>query len=170
MKVGLVFLISIFFIKESSLANKWMSFSYSNLALKGEILSSQRGKSRRLFKVNSVQKTCAKCFAVHILEFEILKITWKKWNKEHHTLSFQFFTNRFNILMFFVLFFHVVWKISNFNLWTGKHLAHASCTELTLLTRRNPSKYLYQCVEAWKSINATSELVLLIVHQSSCLQ
>ena len=26
-------------------------------------------------KVNSVQKTCAKCFAVHILEFEILQIT-----------------------------------------------------------------------------------------------
>ena len=29
----------------------------------------------------------------------------KKWNKEHQTLSFHLFTNRFNILMFFVLFF-----------------------------------------------------------------
>ena len=33
-KVGLVFSISNFFIKKSSLANKWMSFSYSNLALR----------------------------------------------------------------------------------------------------------------------------------------
>ena len=44
----------------------------------------------------------------------------KKWNKEHQTLSFQFFTNRFSILMFFVLFFHVVCKISNFNMWTTR--------------------------------------------------
>ena len=28
------------------------------------------------------------------------KNTWKKWNKEHQTLTFQFFTNRFSILMF----------------------------------------------------------------------
>ena len=28
----------------------------------------------------------------------------KKWNKEHQTLSFQFFINRSSILMFFVLF------------------------------------------------------------------
>ena len=30
------------------------------------------------FKVNSIQEACAKCFAVQILEFEILQITWKK--------------------------------------------------------------------------------------------
>ena len=35
-------------------------------------------------------------------------------------------------LMFFVSFFHVICKISNFNMWTAKHLAQASCTELTL--------------------------------------
>ena len=29
------------------------------------------------FKVNSVQEACAKCFAVHILKFEILHTTWK---------------------------------------------------------------------------------------------
>ena len=56
-------------------------------------------------KVNSVKEACAKCFSVHKLKFEILQITWKKWNKEHKTLSFQFFTNRFSILMSFVLFF-----------------------------------------------------------------
>ena len=56
----------------------------------------------------------------------------KKWNKEHQTLSFQFFNNNSSILMFFVSFFHVVWKISNSNMWTRKHLAQVSCTELTL--------------------------------------
>ena len=83
-------------------------------------------------KVNSVQEACAKCFVVHILKFEILQITWKKWNKEQQTLSFQFFTNTFSILMFFVLIFHVVCKISNLIKWIAKHLSQASCTELTL--------------------------------------
>ena len=32
-------------------------------------------------------------------------ISWKKWNKEHQTLSFQFFTNKFSILMFLFCFF-----------------------------------------------------------------
>ena len=85
-----------------------------------------------VYKVNSVQEACAKCFVVHILKFEILQITWKKWNKEHQTLSFQFFINKSSILMLLVLFFHVVCKISNFDMWTAKHLAQASCTELTL--------------------------------------
>ena len=56
----------------------------------------------------------------------------KKMKKERQTLSFQFFTNIFCILMLFVLFFHMVFKISNFNKWTAKHLAKASCTKLTL--------------------------------------
>ena len=30
-------------------------------------------------------------------------------------------------------FFHVICKISNSNMWTAKHLAQASCTELTLM-------------------------------------
>ena len=33
----------------------------------------------------------------------------------------------------FIFVFHVVCKISNFNKWTAKHLAQASCTELTLI-------------------------------------
>ena len=46
----------------------------------------------------------------------------------HQTLSFQFFTTIFSILIFFVLFLHVVFKISNFE----KHLVKPFCTELTL--------------------------------------
>ena len=86
----------------------------------------------RYSKVNSVQEAYAKCFAVHILKIRILQITWNKRNKQHQTLSFQFLTNRFNILMFFVLFFHAGCKISNLNKWTTKHLLQASCIELTL--------------------------------------
>ena len=116
--------------------SKWSESSllwWSNhRKLRTEVGNQQNAKKNRAFKVNSVQEACAKCFAVHILKFEILQITWKKWNKEHQTLSLQFFTNRSSILMFFVLFFHVVCKISNFNMWTAKHLTQGSCTEFTL--------------------------------------
>ena len=40
----------------------------------------------RVCKVNSVEEACAKCFAVHMLEFEILQITWKK----NQSLVFSF--------------------------------------------------------------------------------
>ena len=88
-----------------------------------------------LSKVNSVQEACAKCFAVHILKFEILQITWKRWIKEHKTLSFQFFINRSSILMFFCFVFHVVCMISNFNMWTAKHFAKVE-DKLFLCQRR----------------------------------
>ena len=35
--------------------------------------------------------------------------------------------------MFFFSIFLVIRKISNFNMWTAKNLAQASCTELTLI-------------------------------------
>ena len=56
-----------------------------------------------------------------------------KWKKEHKTLSFQFFINKSSIFVLFVLFFHLVYKIPNFNTWTAKHLVQASYTESTLL-------------------------------------
>ena len=51
-----------------------------------------------------------------------MKQVAKKWNKEHQILRFQFFTNKSSILMFFVLFFHVVCKISNFNAFDANFL------------------------------------------------
>ena len=45
-----------------------------------------------------------------------------------------------HILKFEILFFHVVCKISNFEMCTAKHLAQASCMELTLQTRINMIK------------------------------
>ena len=40
-------------------------------------------------------------------------------------------------------FFHLICNISNFNMWTAKHLAQASCTELTL-----------RCTMQWTSMVA----------------
>ena len=44
--------------------------------------------------------------------FKSYQLDGKKWNKEHQALSFQFFINKSTILMFFVLFFRIVCKIS----------------------------------------------------------
>ena len=38
-------------------------------------------------KGNSVQEACAKCFAVHILKFEILQTTWKNKTKNIKVLD-----------------------------------------------------------------------------------
>ena len=56
------------------------------------------------FKVNSVQEACAKCFAVHILKFEILQITWKN-KKKHQNSRFIDEKLKTKSLMFFVSFF-----------------------------------------------------------------
>ena len=76
-----------------------------------------------------------------------------KWSKEYQTLSFQFFTNRFSILIFLILFFHVVCKISNFDKWTAKHLVQAPFTELTLLLDETnlPSMYISFLFQLWFS-------------------
>ena len=53
-------------------------------------------------------------------------------------------------------FFHGICKISNFNLWTAKHLAQASCTELTLpLLRVNSfsSKIIFYLVNSKLFLN-----------------
>ena len=92
--------------------------------------------SRILYKVNSVQKACAKCFAVHLSRFEILKTTWKNKNKIHQNTSIGEKLKTKSLIFFvsfFFIFFHVISKVSNFDMWTEKYLAQASCTELTLL-------------------------------------
>jgi hypothetical protein len=73
------------------------------------------------YKVSSVQEACAKCFAVHILKFEILKITWK-----NQILVFSFSPT--DCEFWCVLFGLIMWFA---NKWTAKHLVKAS-SELTL--------------------------------------
>ena len=56
----------------------------------------------------------------------------KKQNKKHPNARFIDEKLKTKSLVFFVSFFHVICKISNFNMSTAKHLAQASFTELTL--------------------------------------
>ena len=94
----------------------WLKYNQPRKWDTGYSLSDQHIFSS--IKVNSVQEACAKCFAVHIIKFEILQITDKEMIKERQTHSFQFFTNKSSILMLLVLLFHVDCKISN-NIWTA---------------------------------------------------
>ena len=79
--------------------------------------------------VNSVQEACDKCFEVHILKFEILQTTWR--NKTKNIKMLDLLMKNWKLSLMFQ-FFHVICKISNFNMLTAKHLAQACCTELTL--------------------------------------
>ena len=93
------------------------------------------------WKVNSVQEACDKCFAVYILRFEILQITWKNETKNIRLLVFSFSPIDLSFFIFFVRFFHVVSKISNFDMWTEKHLAQDSCAEFTLLIGKTSCRW-----------------------------
>ena len=85
-----------------------------------------------MFKVNSVQEACAKCFAAHLSKFEILQTKWKK-NKKHQNAKSIGEKLKTKVWCSLFHFFHVIYKILNSNMWTAKHLAQASCTELTLM-------------------------------------
>ena len=73
---------------------------------------------RMWVKVNSVQGACAKFLANHM----------KKQNKKHKNAKSIGENWKLRVCY---SFFHVIYKISN-NMWTAKHLAQASFTELTL--------------------------------------
>ena len=55
----------------------------------------------------------------------------KKQNKKHHNAKYIGEKLKTKGLMILISFY-VICKISNFNMWTTKHLAQGSCTELTL--------------------------------------
>ena len=56
----------------------------------------------------------------------------KKQNKKHQNAKYSGEKVKTKGLIFLFHFFHVICKISYFDMWTTKHLAQASCTELTL--------------------------------------
>ena len=85
-----------------------------------------------LGKVNSVQEACAKCFVVHLIKFKILQTTWKNKTKNIKMLNLLVKNWKLRVWCSLLHFFHVICKISNSNMWAAKHLAQASCTELTL--------------------------------------
>ena len=85
-----------------------------------------------IYKVNSEQEACAKCFAVHLSKYEILQTTWKSKTNNIKLLNRLVKNEKLRVWCSLFHFFHVICKVSNFNMWTVKHLAQASCTELTL--------------------------------------
>ena len=70
---------------------------------------------RNFFKVNSVQETCTKSFAVHLLKFEILQTTWNKQNKRHQKAKSVGEKRKTKGLMFFVFIFFM-W-FARFQIW-----------------------------------------------------
>ena len=58
-------------------------------------------------KVNSVQEACAKCFAVHILRFEILQTTWK--NKTKNIKLLDLLTKNWKLRVWSSLFYFFLW-------------------------------------------------------------
>ena len=119
-------------------------------------------------KVNSVQEACTKCFAVPILKFEILQTTWKNKTKNIKMLHLLVKNWKLRVWSSLFHFFYVICKISDFNMWTAKHLAQASCTELTLLFSSfqltNASKlslYLQALIQQSKSPGS-----LFVIHQT----
>ena len=129
----------------SCISNLWSCFKICDIATAKEDQSHEGWKWHLLqpfqtkcleklaiifYKINSVQEACDKCFAVHILEFEILQIIWKiKQNKKLQNTKSIDEKLKTKSPMFFVWCFHVICKVSNFNMWTAKHLAQASCTD-----------------------------------------
>ena len=83
-------------------------------------------------KVNSVQEAFAKCFAVHILKFEILQTA-----ENVKILDLLMKNPKLRVWCSLFHLFHVICKISNFKMSTAKHLWQASCIELTLQANFN---------------------------------
>ena len=75
---------------EFSLVMKWKSI-LSPFSWSGQCFATTNGRWGFpwifISKVNTVQEACAKCFAVHLLKFEILQTTWKNKTKNIKMLN-----------------------------------------------------------------------------------
>ena len=63
-------------------------------------------------------------------------------------------------------FFHVICKISNFDIWTGKHLAQAS-TELTVPTKWAFRKLVERCIRLYCSNMYTVQTRISVANPST---
>ena len=97
-------------ISRKSFSN-FNSSKIKNWHVKSEFFSfwknTKKNQINKVFSSNSKEyseKSLRKCFAVHILEFEILQITWKKWIKEYQTLAVVSFSPLGLAFWFFLWF------------------------------------------------------------------
>ena len=86
-------------------------------------LSSFYSTDSKIAKVKSVQEACAKCFAVHLLKFEILQTTWKNKTKKHQNARFIDEKLKTKSLIFFVSFFSCDLQDFKVDMKAAKHLA-----------------------------------------------
>ena len=124
--------------KIASLLKNWEVHAFSRISLStlhlwNNVLQRWR-KIRKFarawfFKVNSIQETCTIYFAVHLSKFEILLTTWKNKTKNFQMLNLLVKNWELRVWCSLYHFIHVICKISNFDFWTAKHLAQASCTK-----------------------------------------
>ena len=82
------------------------------------------------------------------------------WKNKARNMNIRIFLANWKLRVWYSLFhyYHVICKISNLNMWTAKHLARASCTELTLkqlifgylvkkvIMKRNSNSFFFQAV------------------------
>ena len=92
--------------------------------------------SRKPHRIYFVKSTQYKKLAPNALWFTYQDLKSCKSHAKNETKNIKLLVFNFSpiLLLGFVPFFHGVCKISNLNMWTTKHLAQASCTELTLKT------------------------------------
>ena len=66
----------------------------------------------------------------------LLRLVGQDWKYLKKIKMLKLLVKNWKLLVWcsFIHLYHVTRKISNFNMWTAKHLAQASCTELTLFT------------------------------------
>ena len=86
-------------------------------------------------KSTQYKKLAPNALWVRILKFGILQTTWKNKTKNIKMINLLVKNWKLRVWCSLFHFFHVICKISNFNMWTTKHLVQASCTELTLLAQ-----------------------------------
>ena len=95
--------------------------------------SNTEGPKSLFGKVNSVQEACTKCFAVHILTFEILQITWKNKTKNIRLLVFSFWSIDF-----------IFWSLFCFFMWFAR-LQILICEPQSLWHKLLVLSWLYHC-------------------------
>ena len=107
----------------------WRNFYYKKMA---KNWTSQTLESCHFEAIKDIKSTQYKKLAVHMLKFEILQTTWKNKTKGIKMLNLLMKNWKLRVWCSLFHFFHVICNISNFNMWTEKHFAQTSCTELTL--------------------------------------
>ena len=130
------------------------------------------GPSNELFTQNELSKRSLRqiLYGSHIKIWNLANHI-KKQNKKHQDTRSIDKKLETKSLMFLVSFFHVICKII---LWTAKHLAQASCTELTLPKQLsiplNKLPWAKRYLESWEKAREITSWLTNSAHLSTFLR